>query len=221
MEYIDTKMKPKSPTELCDLIKDTNDIFEEIQNIPSVYLLSTSLIDKKTDLPILKLGYSDNPASRRICLENEYGCNMYPIDIIPNRSLKSEKIMHKFIKLNIKNCNYECKINNANRMELYLYCEELIKYFNECKNVLPEEKRCTNICIDTNTKLNTESNIKSNKKVTKSKKKHIYNNISLLYICEYCNSDFTTKQSLIRHKKTICFKNNFIINPEIHGLQKK
>lgn len=212
-QYINTNEKPKYPAELVKMIDDNINVLNDSDEIPSIYLFATSLIDADTKLPILKLGYSKRSLSRKNQLESDYKCLFFPINIITNKPQKDEKNMHNYLRTSMANIVFSCEINGTTRTETYVYNQSLIDYYNKCK-------------IDTETEIRPKYKTNETYKIHKTNKTHKpnktnINNIKktktiaiMLYACENCGTTMTSIKSLIRHKKEYCYKSPQIVNPK-------
>lgn len=198
MEYINTKKVPETPIELFSIIQKSDEILCNANKIKSIYLLSTSLIDKKTKIPILKLGYSSSSAKRRVALQEEYNCYMYPIDVTLNRTRRDEEFMHKYITYNFSDLCFVCNISGVKRMELYLYDIKIINFYNECKDI-------STFSLMTSINNKSIDNKSVNNKTVNNK---IIEKIEIIkFQCEYCKTTCATIKILAHHKKHICHLN--------------
>ena len=86
------------------------------------------------------------------------------------------------------------------------------KYYCECCNYNAKIKGNYNKHLKSQKHLlkSTQSQQKVNNESTQSQQKvnNLYNLGKLLFICKYCDKDFTTKQAMYRHIKYTCKKNN-------------
>ena len=86
------------------------------------------------------------------------------------------------------------------------------KYYCECCNYNAKIKGNYNKHLKSQKHLlkSTQSQQKVNNESTKSQQKvnNLYNLGKLLFVCKYCDKDFTTKQAMYRHIKYTCKKNN-------------
>jgi len=97
-------------------------------HIMYMYLLPFKDIERNKNLFMLKIGYNfENTRD----LDNEYKCKQYLLDIKEVIAESEEHIFHKNLQKRYPELYYPVKISGKNKVETYLFDEQIIKEFEK------------------------------------------------------------------------------------------